>query len=426
MSLKVIELNDAGIKIGTAQGIVAESPGFAIVFGDNLVLGAQAEQQARLHPTSSYNKYWHELSMEALNHGNHLRHTADIAFAHLLHLAEIGEVDAETIFAMPSSYSHQQLAILLGIAKKSPITPVGVVDTAVLAAVAAGISSSALYIDFQLHQVVVTQLSVSEGLIHCEAVVQIPGVGSQNFVNLIMQQATNSFIEQCRFNPQHNAEYEQLLYNQLPVWLEQYNESQTNLVLELKTRDATHTAKMPKEGLIASLQGYYKKIAQELAPLIIDSRTQIILNKRLGSMPGFLASLPSDRRKVVLKPHDICQACINSAENIVHHSGSIHWVKSLPAKFADDSGKLAGSDTELGPTHFLLFHTAIPLAGLNQYLPDSIISSPDESVFVDSKTEFSLNDRLVSGRQRLRLGDTLDLGSNQDRITIIRVSDGQH
>ena len=423
MSLKVIELNDSGIKIGTADGIVAESPGFAIVFGESLVLGSEAEHQARLHPTSSYNKYWHELSMEALNHGNHLRHTADIAFAHLLHLAEIGEIDAETIFAMPSSYNHQQLAILLGIAKQSPIEPVGVVDTAVLAAVAANISSSALYLDFQLHQVVITQLSVSEGQVHSEAVVQIPGVGSQNFVNLMMQQATNSFIEQCRFNPQHNAEYEQLLYNQLPAWLEQYNESQTNLVLELKTSDATHTAKMPKEGLIVSLQGYYKKIAQELAPLIEDSHTQIILNRRLAAMPGFLASLPNDNRKVVLKPGAICQACIESADHIVHHSGSIHWVKSLPTSTSHGSGVAASSAEELLPTHFLRTNTAVPLLALSEYLVGSTVSRSDEAVFVDCKTEFTLNDRLVSGKQRLRLGDILDSGLGQERLTVIRVQD---
>ena len=96
--------------------------------------------------------------MEALNHGNHLRHTADIAFAHLLHLAEIGEINAETIFAMPSSYNHQQLAILLGIAKQSPIEPVGVVDTAVLAAVASLPGTDAQHDDGQGWQLSVRKL----------------------------------------------------------------------------------------------------------------------------------------------------------------------------------------------------------------------------------------------------------------------------
>ncbi len=424
MSLKVIELNDGGVKIGTVDGIVAESPGFAIVSGEELVLGSEAEQQARLHPTNSYNKYWHELSMEALNHGNHLRHTADIAFAHLVHLAEIGEIDSDTIFVMPSSYNSQQLAILLGIAKQSPIVPVGVVDTAVLAAVAAGISSSALFVDFQLHQVVITQLLVKEGAVYSESVVQIPGVGSQNFVNLMMQQATNSFIDQCRFNPQHNAEYEQLLYNQLPAWLEQYNESQTNLVLELKTSDATHTAKLPKEALIASLQGYYRKIGQELMPMLSDTNTQIILNKRLSSMPGFLSSLPSDSKTVVLKPDAICMACIQSVDHIVHHSGAIHWVKSLPANIDEGVDREISALDDFLPTHFLRANTAVPLSALSRYSASSIVSNADGAVFLESKSEYSHNDRVVSGRQKLNLGDTLLFGSDQERMTLIRVNNG--
>lgn len=421
MSLKIIELNDGGIKIGAATGIVAESPGFAIVFGEKLVLGAEAERQARLHPTSSYNKYWHDLSMEALNHGNHLRHTADIAFAHLLHLAEIGEIDSDTIFAMPSSFSNQQLAILLGIAKQSPIQAVGVVDTAVMAAVAAEIAASALYIDFQLHQVVVTRLAVNDGVISAEAVVQIPGVGSQNFVNLMMQQATNSFIEQCRFNPQHNAEYEQLLYNQLPAWLEQYHESQTNLILELKTSDAVHIAKMPKEGLIASLQGYYAKIVRELTPLISDSRTQIILNNRLGTMPGFIANLPTAAHTVVLEADAICQACLTSAERIVHDSGSIHRVNALPLGNNKGLRKNANASDELLPTHFLHKNTAAPLSSLSRVAVGSTISSDDGWLFLEQSAEYRLNDKPVTGKQRLRLGDTLHFDSDTQAVTLIRV-----
>lgn len=420
MSLKVIELNDSGIRIGNAEGILAESPGFAIVSGDKLLLGAEAEQQARLHPTSSYNKYWHELSIEELNHGNHLRHTADIAFAHLVHLAELAEIDSDTIFAMPSSFSHQQLSILLGIAGQSPIKPVGVVDTAVLAALAAGCQKTAVYIDFQLHQVVITQMSVSGGHIHSESVVQIPGVGAQNFVNLMMQQATDSFIEQSRFNPQHNAEYEQLLYNQLPAWLEQYDESQTNLILELKTSDATHTAKLPKEGLISSLQSYYKKISQELLPLLVDTRTEVILNKKLASMPGFLSGLPNTLDTFVLENSAICAAGVQSADHIVHHSGAIHWVKSLPVATQSEDLIKTNAVTASLPTHVLQEGTATPLAAkLN-----GAIVILDEGVYIESESDFFLNERSVKGRQPLHLGDQFRFSKDEPLLTAIRVTDG--
>ena len=89
MSLKIIELNDIGITVGDETGVITRSPGFALAAGNSLELGEAAEQQARLQPTNSYNKYWHELSMEPLSHSRGIRHFADIAYAQLLHLSLI-------------------------------------------------------------------------------------------------------------------------------------------------------------------------------------------------------------------------------------------------------------------------------------------------------------------------------------------------
>ena len=151
MSLKVIELNDRAIKVGDSSGIIVESPGFALAVGNGLELGEAAEQQARLQPTNSYNKYWHELSMEPLAHANNIRHYADIAYAQLLHLAELGEIDGDAIFAVPGNFTRQQLAILLGLAKQCPFNTVGVVDSALTAAIAtAAQSHSVIFADIQL------------------------------------------------------------------------------------------------------------------------------------------------------------------------------------------------------------------------------------------------------------------------------------
>ena len=124
MSLKVIELNDNVLRVGDESGILVESPGFALVLDKQMQLGDVAKDQARIHPTSSYNKYLHELSLDPISHAIGIRHFADIAYAHLLHLAEEGGVDAEVIFAVPGNFTRAQLAILLGLAKQSPFQPV--------------------------------------------------------------------------------------------------------------------------------------------------------------------------------------------------------------------------------------------------------------------------------------------------------------
>ncbi|MCY4263720.1 MAG: hypothetical protein OXE78_02555, partial [Gammaproteobacteria bacterium] len=66
MSLKVIELNDRAIGVGDDSGKRLLSPGFALVDAEQLMLGEQAEKQARLRPTDSFNKFWHELNLEQI------------------------------------------------------------------------------------------------------------------------------------------------------------------------------------------------------------------------------------------------------------------------------------------------------------------------------------------------------------------------
>lgn len=448
MSLKIIELNDGAIKIGNQNGIVARSPGFALVVGNDLVLGQEAEEQARLQPTKSYNKYWHELSMEPLNHDNHLRHTADIAFAHLLHLAEIGEIDSDVMLAVPGSFSNQQLAILLGLAKQSPLNPIGVVDSALAAAAAVNADEPALFVDFQLHQTVVTTLNFTNGLMTAESAIQIPGAGRQNFINLMMQQATDLFIEQCRFNPQHNAEYEQLLYNQLPAWLNQFDDSQTNLVLELKTNDALHTAKMPKEGLIASLQGHYKKINQELEPLLRGNFSNIILNQSLATMPGYVASLPPRGSMHILQDDEINIACLDNVSTFRSSKDGIHLVRSLPLSrtttHSTMHGKATTNNVAVVPTHLLFRNQAMPLNGVkihNQQANTTEQSSgvvavdggdrppelgrftlKDGSVFIDSgEQEFMLNSKPAKGLHKISLGDRIQFEPESEQLTAIQV-----
>ena len=114
------------------------------------------------------------------------------------------------------------------------------------------------------------------------------GVGNQNFMDLMMQLATGLFIQQCRFNPQHNAESEQQLYNELPNWLKQDDGNQNSLLLDLKTSTAVYTAKMPRESLINHLSGYYQKIHRQLATLATEKNTDLLVSSAMAALPGLL------------------------------------------------------------------------------------------------------------------------------------------
>ena len=446
MTTRVIELNDSAIGLGDAAGIIVQSPGFALVDGKLVQMGEEAERQARLKPTSSYNKYWHELSLEPLTQQSQFRHAADIAHAHLLHLAEEAELsgsDNDVIFAVPGNFSQQQLAILLGISGQTPFRPVGVADSALAAAIAMAEAENIIYIDMQLHQVVLTELQLRDEHIATASVVQIPGVGSQNFMDLMMQLSTELFIQQSRFNPQHNAESEQQLYNALPAWLQQ-EETEGSLQLELNSSGNVYTAKMPRETLIQSLAGHYKKIEQQIQALNKGTASQILLNPRIAAMPGFRHALRHQGDLLIVPPGTVHKSCLEYSEAILGGEKGIHRVSTLPVKAEHKAAMADRSSSAESPTHLLFEHRAFPLDGLRvtnkpqvngsrssslnlalEGLPDELglIERRGNGLFLQALNgDWRVNEETVTDERQLTLGDRLRIADKE--LSVIRVNHG--
>ena len=193
------------------------------------------------------------------------------------------------IFAVPGNFTRAHLAILLGLVNQSPFRTAGLVDSALAAVSSTKLEfDSYVYAELQLHQVVLTKIAVDDDMLKRESVIQVPGVGSQNFMDLMMQLATDLFIQQCRFNPQHDAESEQQLYNALPSWLQQDDGNQNSLLLELTANTAVHTAKMPRESLISNLSGHYKSIGQQVAELAAVGNSKLLLSPSSQSFLVFI------------------------------------------------------------------------------------------------------------------------------------------
>jgi len=425
MSLKVIELNDNVLRVGDDSGILVESPGFALVLDKQMQLGDVAKHQARIHPTSSYNKYLHELSLDPISHVTGIRHFADIAYAHLLHLAEEGGVDADVIFAVPGNFTRVQLAFLLGLAKQSPFQAVGMVDSAIAAAHAATHTGSVIYAEMQLHQVVLTKIVAGQDSHQRESVIQVPGVGSQNFMDRMMQLATGLFIEQCRFNPQHDAETEQKLYNALPLWLKQDGKDQNSLLLELKVNTAVHTAKMPRESLINYLSRDYKSIGQQVAELAEGGDSKLLLSPDFADLPGLRSFLGESIELEVLPVGAISRAVILKRDSIVSGDDQIQLTTSLPraVSLSSQSDRVVAQPEQQRATHVLVGSTAIPLGSIN--LPTlGRIEKHEDGFYLDSgKQEFLLNQHKVVGKQALGLGDLIQSSEDSESIRLIQVSD---
>ena len=299
-ALRVLELNDHGVTLGDAAGVQVVSPGFALARDKELIFGKDAQAQSRLHPNHSHSRFWQALSVEPLPEGSvptgRVRHLADLAYAQLQAIAaEAGLTtlaSAETLLSVPSSFSREQLGILLGVAKQTPFRVVGLVDSALLSAATSQPDLDPLIVvQQQLYQTVFTFVRASEGKLQVESSLALASTGSQNVLDALMQLSTDLFIDQCRFNPQHDAVTEQGLYNALPEWL-RADVQDGNLALSLAADGAVHNATLPYESLVAALAPTRQRVHEQILGLNKKRpAARIVLCPLLGRLPGLREEL---------------------------------------------------------------------------------------------------------------------------------------
>ena len=449
MPVKVIELNDSCLTVGDQSGIISKTSGVALIAESEVIVGAQAERNACLRPTEICNKYWHELGLEPIPLGLQIRHYADVAYAQLMSIAEESDLDGDVILSVPSSFTRQQLEILLGLAKQCPFKVVGLVDTALLAAATARSASHVIYVDIQLHQVLITELSIIDNQLAVQDVTQLPGVGLQNFKNLLMQMATDLFISQCRFNPQHNASSEQELYNKLGSWFLDGETDQT-LLLELESGDAVHRAKLPKEDLAVALSGYYEKINESIKELLA-SGSQILVSENIARLPSYISTMPPNYEVVLVDQNRMIKVCHEYESLILSRGDEIHLITKLASERIGINKPLNQSVCPQGEvaTHILYENRAIKIDDIE--IKNSVRSRFDtvakKAIYVNLKTsdeqpiiiknrdggiyincrghETFLNDSLITGEHSLELGDRLRFSKKGRSLSLIKVDDGQ-
>jgi hypothetical protein len=247
--MHIVEINDAGIVVSHGEHVLLESPGYAVVDGDQILVGEAAVKRSRLNPRASYDQFWEQLSLEALPK-RHVRaqHHADLAYQHLSALwAQVEANASEMIFAVPGSFNTQQLGLLLGIAKACAMRATGLVDAATAAASTMQAAGTLWHLDAQLHRIVLTELDAHTDL----ARTSVHDVARRGLVALReawTNAIANAFLREARFDPMHRAESEQALYDRLPEWLACFKE-QSSAVLDLKTRHRTQRLSLQRTRL---------------------------------------------------------------------------------------------------------------------------------------------------------------------------------
>jgi hypothetical protein len=391
---RVIELNDAALRLADAEAILARSPGYAVVDARRLLVGESARQQARLDPRHTTNQFWHRLSTDPVPHPHpSARSLADLAHAHLLELwAEPrGDADEEVIFTLPGTLEREQIALLLGIARECPFRAVGLVDASVAATAGRQPDVPAVtHVDALLHEAVVTTLT-GDGAWQRTRVVDVPNLGLASLREAWINVIADTFVRETRFDPLHDASTEQTLFDRLDEWIDALA-GRAEIDLELQTSSQFHRVSMSRQRLVDKAAPRFALLADAVAEAL-PVEGSVLVSAALGRLPGLLEAF-ADRlgdRTEVLAEDAVVRGAMAHESGIRHDGEALRFVTRLPRTStarpepvadappppsptrAAPPEHAAATDADPDrPTHVLLDHRAWPLAG-----PRLTLGGPD-------------------------------------------------
>ena len=274
MSIAVFNINDAGIQLTVDSELVRTSPGIAVLNDNSLLTGEQASNNVKLLPRWTNNRFWSQLNTNPLpNSTEQVRHHADIAFAHLEDLwLPVSKEVANVILIVPGYYLNNDLALLLGIARECGMPVKGIVDQSVIAASNLPLRSNVIHLDVHLHSFSLTQIS-NRGILARKNVKTILETGLSTLLDRWANIIASQFIQTTRFDPMHNADTEQQLFNLLPGWIRNLQDSNTHS-FSLKAADTEHSVAISQENLLKACTPLYPQIVQAIRSETVRKRAR--------------------------------------------------------------------------------------------------------------------------------------------------------
>lgn len=426
----VIELNDCELKF-SYNGKCYTSSGFATLSGQSVIFGEQARKQARLQPLVSFSQYWNQLCLSRIQHGNdRFRHYGDFAYHQLLQLHANAPECKEVILVIPASFNREQLSLLLGICDTCPFKVIGMVDNAVIAIADKVAHGHYLYLDMQLHQCLLTEIKVDHR-IHVHSADIIEGTGLINLYHHWAKYLNTQFIQQCRFDPMHDAKSEQALYDLLPQLLTgKSNDEQVQLSLEGKQLT------LNRQSLARHTQGLFVPVLSAVKELGHNDCNMV--TSHIVRVPELFNQLGNT---YVIEDDAVAQNVIQHQQNICSDNGQVSFITSLPS--SNLSHDPVPSKAAERSTHLLWQNKAYPIRRKPIYITSmpelklSTKATPSAQYLLEPK-EHSLTLTLLNGSgaringkvgrngDMLSLGDELTLGSNSQMLTLINVVEDEN
>ncbi len=422
MTVALLDINDTNLQLWSGDTHL-QSPGYALLQGQQYRFGTPARATARLQPRDINTRYWWQLSTETLQPAlGPARHTGDLVHAHLKELHQQAGQPAELLLAVSGSMARNQLALLLGIMQQCPFDAVGLVNRSVALASLYGGGGRLFHLEIQLHQAVISELDESNGKVELQRTVPLPGCGLLQVQERLVEIIASAFIRQTRFDPRRKAATEQQLYDTLPDTLRALaQDNEANLEVN------GYQARVNRNELMSAGQRLFDSAPEAMGVLRPDDR--IIADPIAGLLPGLAGRLP---QMEVLEADSIRHALLRHQEQLVQRGQTLSFVTALPCleekivpRVAEPVKPTTATEQQdaaplTKPTHLLQGSVARPLPAVDAGVDGNweLYQSKEGWQFRGSGPAPKVNSSDYQSGQILACGDTITTGSGQDALLI--------
>ena len=415
--MRVLELNDIGLRLFEGDTLLLDSPGCAALDGKRLVVGEEARRRARLDPRRAHDRFWYQLDATLGVPLGNARSAADLAHAHLASLGDALTAQP-LLIAAPGSFTPSQLGVLLGLLQALNARVAGLIDSAVAAASTVEVATQALHIDVQLHRVVCTWMQGSDALQRHRVEEHKPGLAAmQDRCAAVIAQA---YVRHARFDPLHNASTEQSLYDRVPAWTEQLARD-SSAVLEMDSGGRTHRVSLARDALETALAERLDPLADALMSTARTLNATVLLSARAAALPGLTSRFAP---AITLDLAAVARGTLEHRARIETGDAELPWVTRLPRRAMAQTRSHHGE-----ATHVLVGTRARALPGPGQSLALSaclpgapgLLHQSSEGLLIEHAvgSAVRVNGELAASTRVLALGDRVSFGSQELRLIAV-------
>ncbi|MEJ2138858.1 MAG: FHA domain-containing protein [Gammaproteobacteria bacterium] len=369
MSVLGIELNDYAITGVSGDRVVFAEPGAALLQSDGPVFGHAARAGARSMPSAYIDQYWRDLSEQTLSRpAAGIQSFADLAYAQLAQLwSHHGGGISAVLCAFPPHWGKAELALLLGIAQEADIPLVGLTTIPVAATRRHYPDCDLIHIEFAAGIVSLTEILQNDGSSAQGQSESVRDLGVAALERTSAEYFARKFLECSRFDPMHDAQSEQSVYDKLPDWLALLARSpETELQFDYKGNE--FKARVSLTELEERLRYRCQPLIQKLRARLDTGRPAALqINAAAALFPGvveYLADLPGCD-VFVLETGAAARGLALRSAHMKQSSGALSITESLPwdQSVADVSlNRAMASSAGSVPSHVVIGSRAYKLS----------------------------------------------------------------